>query len=82
MLINKETDTQALVSLIKARGWQDASRTLLDVLEPIAPLVSQFLWVVQPLSSVIEAQDFVGNLAKTLDSPDGIDDLRKQLDEQ
>lgn len=71
-----------MIQIIKARGWQDASRTLLDVVEPIAPLVSQFLWVVQPISSIVEAQDFVGSLAKTLDSPDGIDRLRQELDEQ
>lgn len=79
-LIKKEImDTQTLIELLKSRGWQDASRTVLDVIEPVAPLVSQFLWVFQPISGMIGARNMIGELAETLDTPDGIARLRDQL---
>ncbi len=80
--MEKKTDTQTLIKLIKSRGWQGASRTFLDVIEPLAPLVSQLLWVFQPISNVIGARDVVRELAETLDSPQGIALLRDQLDDK
>lgn len=74
------TENQTLMKIVKARGWQSASRTALDVIEPIAPLISQLLWVFQPISSIIGARDAVQELAETLDSPDGVAHLRDQLD--
>lgn len=78
----KKRDTQTLITTIKSRGWQDATRSFLDIVEPIAPLLSQVLWVVQPVSSIFDAQKLVRELAESLDSPHGIEALRQQLDEK
>ena len=80
--MEEKTETQTLIKLIKSRGWQGASRTVLDIIEPVAPLVSQLLWVFQPISNVIGARDTVRELAETLDSPQGIAYLRDQLDDK
>ena len=77
--MKEKTDTGTLIQAVKARGWQDATRTILDVVEPVAPLISQLLWVFQPISNLIGARDIVGELAEVLDKPGGIDHLRKQL---
>ena len=80
--MKEKTNTQTLINAVKSRGWQNASRTVLDVIEPIAPLVSQLLWVLQPISNVIGARDTIGELAETLDTPEGIEHLRNQLDDK
>lgn len=80
--MDMKPETQSLIDMIKQRGWQGASRTALDVIEPIAPLVSSVLWVVQPVSTIFGAQKTVGTLANLLDSPQGIEQLREQLDEK
>ena len=72
---------RTVIDNLKQRGWQDMAHTMLDVIEPIAPLVSQVLWVIQPMSSAIGASDVVGELAKTLNTPQGISFLREQLDD-
>lgn len=72
-------DTQSLINAIKSRGWQDAMGSVLDIIEPIAPVLSQLLWVMQPASSVFEADTIVRELADSLDSPQGIEALRQQL---
>lgn len=78
----KETmNTETLISIVKVRGWQDAMRTALDVLEPVAPLVSQLLLVLQPMSNIVGARDVVGELADIFDNPQGIEHLRQELDD-
>lgn len=78
----KKRDTQSLIKAIKLRGWQDATGSLLDIIEPIAPLLSQLLWVAQPVSRIFDAETIVRELAETLDSPQGIEALRQQLDDK
>lgn len=80
--MEQKPETQHVIQLIKQRGWEDASRTVLDIIEPIAPLVSSILWVLQPASTVFGARKTIGDLASILDHPQGIDHLREQLDEK
>lgn len=80
--MKENQNTQTLIQTLKARGWQNATRTMLDVIEPIAPLLSQFLWVLQPFSSVLGEQKVVAELAEALDTPAGIEALRQQLDQE
>lgn len=74
-------NTETLINTIKVRGWQDAMRMALDILEPIAPLVSHLLLVLQPMSNIIGARDVVGELADIFDNPQGIEHLRQELDD-
>ncbi|GAB5493958.1 MAG: hypothetical protein Phog2KO_41730 [Phototrophicaceae bacterium] len=80
--MDKKRDTQSLINAIKLRGWQDATSSVLDIIEPIAPILSQFLWVVQPISTVLDADTIVSELAETLDTPQGIESLRQQLNDK
>lgn len=66
---------------IKTRGWQSAMHTLLNVIEPIGPLAAQMLWVLQPVATLLGGDALVKGLAQALDEPGGIEDLRKQLDD-
>jgi hypothetical protein len=56
--------------------------TLLDVLEPVAPLAAQCLWVMQPTARLFGEQDFTAFLAYTLEDPAEMARLRAALQEQ
>lgn len=56
--------------------------TLLDIVEPVAPLAAQMLWVMQPAAGLFGEQAIVAFLAQTLEDPDGIPQLRAALKEQ
>jgi len=70
------------IDQIRARGWSDAFSTALDVLEPLGPLGAQLLLIAQPAAHLIGGWgDAFGALAEALEAPDGIEKLRKALDE-
>jgi hypothetical protein len=67
---------------IRARGWENALSTALDILEPLGPLGAQVLWVAQPAARVIGGWgEAVSGLAQALEEPGGIARLRRLLDE-
>ena len=66
----------------KRRGQAPVMLTLLDVIEPIAPLLAQGLWVAQPLAGLWDGRRAVGDLAEWLEAPDGIARLRRRLSEE
>ena|GEM_PF-689751 len=70
-----------LVEAIRARGWEQAVSTALDVLEPLGPLGAQALWIAQPAARLIGGWgDALGILATTLEAPGGIQRLRQALE--
>lgn len=56
--------------------------TLLDIVEPVAPLAAQLLWAMQPAAGLFGEQAMVKFLAQTLEDPDGILQLRTALEKQ
>jgi hypothetical protein len=52
---------------------------VLQALEPLAPLLAQLLYVVQPLARVVGGHRAVGELADQLETPQGIAQLRADL---
>ena len=66
----------------KERGFGNTIHTMLDVLEPIAPLAAQLLWVIQPVAGLFGARNAIRDLAATLDMPDGVESLRQQLHDE
>lgn len=68
------------IQTIKKRGWTGAFRTFLDVIEPLGPLGAQVLYVMQPLSGVLGWRDAVGDIAQALEQPDGIEQIRRDLE--
>jgi hypothetical protein len=67
------------IAAVKERGFGHSMQTMLDVLEPVAPLAAQFLWVLQPFAGLFGARNAVHDLAHLLDTPDGVATLRQQL---
>ncbi len=56
--------------------------TLLDVVQPLAPLLGQLLHVAQPLARLLHQGERLATLADTLEAADGIATLRRQLTQQ
>ncbi len=70
------------IEQIRARGWGDALGAALDVLEPLGPLGAQMLWIAQPAAHLIGGWgEMVGDLARLLEEPGGIDRLRRALED-
>jgi hypothetical protein len=64
---------------VKSRGLTGAFSVVLDVLEPLGPLGAQVLYVAQPLAGVFGWRRAVGDLADALETPGGVDALRRRL---
>lgn len=75
-----DTDTTyTWVDDVKARGLGDSLETVLDALEPLGPLGAQFLWLGQPALSLLGWGRVVGDIARALEVPGGIDAIRRRL---
>lgn len=68
------------VQQAKDRQLDGVLVTMLDVLEPIAPLASQALYVFQPVAGIFGGQTVVRDIADALDTPDGVQALRDELE--
>jgi hypothetical protein len=68
------------IQAAKRRGWEAPLRLTLDALEPFGPLGAQLMWTLQPTLSLLFPTEALRGLARTLEDPDGIDQLRRQLD--
>lgn len=73
---------QDWIDQIKARGWGNAFSTLLDVVEPLGPLGAQLLWVAQPAMSLFGLGNTLADIAQILETPGGVERLRKELNEE
>ena len=71
-----------LVALAKRRGAAPTLLSLLDALEPAAPILAQTLLVAQPLANLLRAGDACRELADLLDEPNGAQELRALLAEE
>jgi hypothetical protein len=77
--MDKQSQSSDWIDKAKKRGYGQVTYLLLDVIEPIAPLVAQGLWVVQPLAGLWGAGNALQILAETLESPDGVKQLQHRL---
>jgi hypothetical protein len=76
-----QNDPPEWVQGVKARGLGGALGVALDVLEPLGPLGAQVMYIAQPLLGVFLPRGVVGDIAHSLESPGGVEQLRKQLEE-
>ncbi len=76
-----EQRLDAWIERIRTRGWVGSVCALLDVIEPLAPLAAQMLHVSHPVSRVLVRDFPLEILADVLESPGGVDGLRKRLRE-
>jgi hypothetical protein len=63
----------------KARGWSGTLLTLLDVLEPAAPLIAQVLYVSTPAAGLFGQRRAWMQLAQALEEAEGLSALRAAL---
>ena len=67
------------IDKLKRRGGAPYALIMLDVMEPLAPVLAQGLWVAQPLAGLWNGRQALGELAQLLEAPGGIESLRKHL---
>lgn len=67
------------IDKLKVRGGAPFALLTLDVIEPIAPVLAQGLWMAQPLAGLWNGRDDVRDLAELLEAPDSIARLRRRL---
>lgn len=80
--MNEKPLTERWIEAAKARGWHTGLLLMMDVIEPISPLASQMLWVVQPMAGVFGAHEAIREIADVLESPEGLRMLREKLNEK
>ncbi len=64
---------------LRVRGWTNAALMALDVLEPFGALSAQLLYVTSPTLGVFGWRSPAEDLARALETPDGIEQLRHWL---
>lgn len=80
-VMNNDTQPDdSWLDAIRARGLESAALTLLDVVEPFAPLAAGLLRVLQPVSAWSGGSQWMGWLTATLEDPDEVTRLRKELE--
>ena len=67
------------IDRLKGRGGAPYALLTLDVIEPIAPVLAQVMWMAQPLAGLWGGRQDARDLAELLEAPDGIDRLRRRL---
>lgn len=77
--MDKQSHTSDWAQKARNKGYDQWLLVLLDAIEPIAPIVAQGLWVTQPIAGLWGGTTAIKLLAETLEAPNGVDQLRKQL---
>ena len=67
------------IETARRRGNANLLLSLLDVVEPIAPVLAQGLLVAEPLALLWGGGGALRALAEQLEEPDGLEALRQQL---
>ncbi|MEP7292645.1 MAG: hypothetical protein ABI835_12745, partial [Chloroflexota bacterium] len=67
------------IQAVRARGWENAVSTALDVIQPLAPLGAQLLWIAQPAARLGGWGAAFGTLAQALEALGGVERLRRAL---
>ncbi len=80
--MNGQAKLQDWLERAKQRGQAPFLLTLLDAIEPAAPVLAQGLLVAQPLANLWGEGLALRELAHLLEEPDGIRQLRRQLSDQ
>ncbi|MBI5668098.1 MAG: hypothetical protein HZC41_08820 [Chloroflexi bacterium] len=79
--MNREpTQPPEWIQQARARGLGRALALALDILEPLGPLGAQVVWVAQPVAGLFVRHDALGDLARTLEQPGGVETLRAYLE--
>ena len=77
--MDRKTGVAGWIVAAKRRGQAPFLLTLLDAIEPLAPVLAQGLLVAQPLANLWRGGDAARELADLLEEPHGLNELRRQL---
>jgi hypothetical protein len=80
-MMNDPSQLPDWLNRAKAQGWGGPLLTLLDVLEPAAPLIAQMLYLSTPAAGLFGQRSVWMQLAQTLEEADGVSKLRTVLGE-
>jgi hypothetical protein len=80
--MNEKPITDSWIEAAKARGWDSGLLLMMDVIEPLSPIASQMLWVIQPMAGVFGAHEAIREIAEALETPEGLKSLREKLEEE
>jgi len=72
-------ETPKWVNDVVARGWHNNILTTLDVVEPIAPIIAQFLTMMSPFARNIGQAGTVSDIAELLETSQGRQRMRQWL---
>jgi len=64
----------------EARGMGGMIRLLVDIATPFSIIGAQVLWIMQPLATLFGKGSAMGELAKWLEEPNSMRDLRARLE--
>lgn len=78
--MNEENTPTTWLDRAEARGMGGMIRTLLDIASPFSIIGGQLLWIVQPVATLFGKGNAVGDLARWLEQPNALQDLRVRLD--
>lgn len=70
------------IKRVKRRGNANLLLSLLDVIEPIAPVLAQGLLVAEPLALLWGGGGALRSLSERLEEPGGLEALRQQLTDE
>jgi hypothetical protein len=68
------------IDRLEARGMGGMMRLLVDIATPFSIIGAQVLWILQPIATLWGKGTAMGELAKWLENPDAMRDLRARLD--
>ena len=77
--MESQNQPPAWIETAKRRGKADLLLSLLDAIEPIAPVLAQGLIVAEPLALLWGGGGALRALAEQLEEPGGVEALRQQL---
>ena len=80
--MDEKPNSDTWIEAAKARGWDSGLLLMMDVIEPISPIASQMLWVIQPMAGVFGAHEAIREIAEALESPEGLKAIRAKLNEK
>lgn len=75
-------DVPAWVTAVRVRGLTEHASVMLTIIEPLGPLSAEVLRIAQPAARLWDRRwsAVLGALAQALETPGGVDALRRQLD--
>jgi hypothetical protein len=80
--MDEKSSNDTWIEAAKAHGWDSGLLLMMDVIEPISPLASQMLWVLQPMAGIFGAHEAIREIAEALETPEGLKILRSKLNEK